>query len=596
VAHIVERARQSVRDRILALGQGASADAAARAGVVAALVTGDQNAIAQPDWGVFRITGVAHLMAISGLHITMIAWLAALATGLLWRRAARRQRWLHFNPCLRWPAPHAALVGGLVVALAYATFSGLGVPAQRTVLMLACVTLLRLAGLRWPWWLTWAWACALVLALDPWALTQAGFWLSFVAIGILFITDGRKPERGRKSLKAHVIELLGTQSKVTVALAPLTLILFGQASVVGLLANLAAIPWVTLVVTPTALAGLVWPSLWQVAAWAVVPLMAFLRMLAAWPWAQISVAAAPLLWGVAAALGALLLVLRWPWSWRLAGVPLVLPLLLWQPPRPAPGEMDLLAADIGQGSAILLRTARHTLLYDAGPRYSEQGDAGERVLVPLLRALGERPDLLLLSHRDDDHTGGAASIVAAFPATPVLASIPPGRDPEGVAVQRRCVAGDRWVWDGVAFEVLHPSVAAAQLARSSNAMSCVLRVQARSTAVLFTGDLEAAQEKALLASGAEVRSDVLLVPHHGSKTSSSEPWIEAVAPRFALIQAGYRNRYGHPAESILARYAAARVVVVDTPHCGAIRWDSARPDRVGCERVDQVRYWTHRPR
>ncbi len=310
-AHPVERARQAVRDRILALAHDGDAGAAARAGVVAALVTGDQNAIDQPDWTVFRITGVAHLVAISGLHITMIAWLAALAVGVLWRRAAR-WRWLPFNPCLWWPAPRAALVGGLVTAIGYATFSGLGVPAQRTVLMLACVTLLRFTGLRWPWWLTWLWACALVLALDPWAFMQAGFWLSFVAIGILFISDGRAAESGRKSVTGYVRELLGTQAKVTVALAPLTLILFGQASVVGLLANLAAIPWVTLVVTPLALAGLVWPFLWQVALWAVLPLMAVLRTLASWPWAQVSVAAAPLVFGAAAALGALLLVLRWP--------------------------------------------------------------------------------------------------------------------------------------------------------------------------------------------------------------------------------------------------------------------------------------------
>lgn len=531
-------------------------------------------------------------MAISGLHITMIAWLAALAVGALWRRAAR-WRWLLANPCLWWPAPRAALVGGLVTAIGYATFSGLGVPAQRTVLMLACVTLLRITGLRWPWWLTWLWACALVLALDPWAFMQTGFWLSFVAIGILFITDGRAAGSERKGVKGYVHELLGTQGKVTVALAPLTLILFGQASIVGLLANLVAIPWVTLVVTPLALAGLAWPFLWQVAIWAVVPLMAVLRTLASWPWAQVSVAAAPLLFGAAAVLGALLLVLRWPWSLRVAGLPLLLPLLLWQPPRPAAGEMDVLAADIGQGSAVLVRTARHTLLYDTGPRYSEQSDAGERVLVPLLRSLGETPDLLLLSHRDDDHTGGAASVLAAYPQTDVMASITPGSDPAGVAVRRRCIAGDRWVWDGVAFEVLHPSAAAAASARSTNAMSCVVRVQARSVAALLMGDLEAAQEKALVASGAELQSDVLLVPHHGSKTSSSEALIAAVAPRVALIQAGYRNRFGHPAQPVLARYVAADIALFDSPHCGAMHWASVDPGRVVCERSQNARYWHH---
>ena len=596
VAHPVERARQAVRDRILTTAPLVD-DASARrlAGIVAALVTGDQAVIERADWDVLRATGVAHLMSISGLHITMFAWLAAGVVGALWRRAARWGWPPRFNPCLRVPAPWAALAGGVLLAAAYAVFSGWGVPAQRTVVMLASVALLRLAGLRWPWWMSWLWACAAVLALDPWALLQAGFWLSFVAVGVLFATDSGAYDVMPKAAIGRFHRLLREQAVVTLALTPLSLMLFGQASVVGLLANLVAIPWVTLVVTPLALAGVLWAPLWSAAAAALQPLAALLQWLAAWPWAQVSMAAAPWPLGAAAVAGGVLLALRWPWPLRLAGVPLVLPLLLWQPARPAPGEFDLLAADVGQGSAVLVRTAGRTLLYDAGPRYSLESDAGHRVLVPLLRALGERVDLLVLSHRDSDHTGGARAVRAMQPGAALLSSIEAGQEPPGVGPAARCRAGQRWQWDGVAFEVLHPGESDADAARSPNALSCVLRVGTARASVLLAGDIEAAQERALAAARANLRSDVLLVPHHGSRTSSSAPFLDAVRPRLALIQAGYRNRFGHPAPDVLARLHARGVRVADSPRCGAMHWSSARPDSVRCEREVAARYWRHAP-
>ena len=595
VGHRVERARQAVRDRILARA-ASPGDAAAhgRLAIVAALVTGDQGVIKHRDWDLFRVTGVAHLMSISGLHITMFAWLAAGAVGWLWRRAARWRGWGRANPCLWLPAPSAAWIGGVALAAAYALFSGWGVPAQRTVLMLAGMTALRVAGLRWPWWLAWLWAGAAVLALDPWALLQAGFWLSFVAVGILFATDSRAAGAGHKGANGHFVQLLREQGVVTLALTPLSLLLFGQASVVGLAANLVAIPWVTLVVTPLALLGVAWPALWQAAALALQPLVALLQWLAAWPWAQWSVPALPLALGVAAVAGGALLAMRWPLALRLAGAPLLLPLLLWQPARPAPGQFELLAADVGQGSAVLVRTARHSLLYDAGPRYSEDSDAGQRVLAPLLRALGERLDTLVLSHRDTDHTGGAAAVLAQQPRAELITSIEPGRLLEGLPAGTPCRTGQGWQWDGVRFDVLHPDAAQAAAARRSNAMSCVIRVSTPQTSALLTGDIEAAQEQALLAAGTPLRSTVLLVPHHGSRTSSSAVFIDAVQPRLALIQAGYRNRFHHPAPPVLARYAERGVPVRASPACGAMRWSSARPDELACQRDSAARYWHHR--
>mgnify|MGYP002137770953 FL=1 len=501
--------------------------------------------------------------------------------------------------CLAVPAPTAALVCGVVLAGGYALFSGWGVPAQRTVTMLAVVAALQLSGRRWPWPQVWLLACAAVVLTDPWALWQAGFWLSFVAVGVLFATDSVAAGAYPKSARGHFYALLREQWVVTLALTPLSLLLFGQVSLVGFAANLLAIPWVTLVVTPLALAGVVWAPLWSLAAWALQPLAAGLQWLASWPWAVVFLPAAPLWAGVLALLGGGLLAMRLPWQLRLWSVPLLVPLLCWQAPRPAPGQFELLAPDIGQGNAVLVRTATRTLLYDAGPRFSRESDAGHRVLVPLLRALGERVDVLMLSHRDADHTGGAAAVLAQQPGAALTGSIEAEHALQGLRPATPCLAGQRWVWDGVAFEVLHPTGAEPDHPARPNTASCVLRVASAEggphaqAVALLVGDIEAAQEQALLARSAPVKADVLLVPHHGSKTSSSPAFLDAVQPRTALVQAGYRNRFGHPAPEVLQRYAQRQVPVVESARCGAATWSSARPDVVECERDKGRRYWQH---
>ena len=589
--HPVEQARQTVRDAIFDTLAPDITDAlrVRLAGVVAALVTGDQRAIDRADWDVFRATGVAHLMSISGLHITLFAWLAAAVVQALWRRSQRL--------CLALPAPSAALIGGVLLAALYALFSGWGVPAQRTVLMLATVSLLRLGGRRWPWPQVWLLACAVVVVPDPWALQQPGFWLSFVAVAVLFATDTVAVGARRTSVRGRFLSLLREQWVVTLALTPLGLLLFGQVSLVGLLANVLAIPWVTLVVTPLAFAGVVWAPLWQAAAWGVQGLAWVLQWLAAWPWAQVWVPAAPLWAGMAGVAGGVLLALRLPWQVRALGLPLLLPVLLWQDARPVPGRFELLAADVGQGNAVLVRTATHTLLYDAGPRYSRVSDAGARVLVPLLRALGERVDVLMLSHRDSDHTGGAFAVLAQQPQARLTGSIAGDPTLQALGPAAPCLAGQRWQWDGVDFELLHPlpdTMGKGPQGQRSNALSCVLRVvDAHGAAALLAGDIEAAQEQALVARGAALQADVLLVPHHGSKTSSSAPFLDAVQPRTALVQAAYRSRFGHPAPEVLQRLRERGIAVVESPRCGAATWASAQPDRVGCERQDRMRYWQH---
>jgi competence protein ComEC len=284
-----------------------------------------------------------------------------------------------------------------------------------------------------------------------------------------------------------------------------------------------------------------------------------LTVLATLPGAVWTAAAAPWWVQMAALVGAVLLVMPLPWSLRALALPLALPLFAPAVQRPAEGAMQVVVADVGQGSAILVRTRGHALLHDAGAQFSRDSDAGTRVLVPLLRALGvQRLDLLMLSHRDNDHVGGAAAVLAALPVAALSSSLEPSHPLRAATLpQQRCEAGQAWQWDGVQFRVLHPMAADYALEQARpNALSCTLAVtDAQGRRLLVTGDIEAAQEMRLVRDErAALASEVLLVPHHGSRTSSTPAFVDAVAPRVALVQAGYRNRFGHPVPEVLQRY------------------------------------------
>jgi competence protein ComEC len=600
VAHPVQRLRQRLRDAI-----HARVDDNATAGVLAALAVGDQAAIERAEWDLYRSTGVAHLMSISGLHVTMFAWMAGAAIAAVWRR--------HPRLLLACPAPLAARWGGLAMALAYAVLAGWGVPAQRTVGMIALVALLRSVGLRWPLHAVLLAVAVAVTAADPWALLQPGFWLSFVAVALLVAAEPVTPSRpearaagsawrdAAQHLRAGFGTSLRTQAVATAGLAPLTLVFFQQISVVGFIANLLAIPLVTLAIVPLALAGVIAAPLWDLAALLLQALQSVLQWLAGWPGAVWNAAAAPP-WAMAAGLlGGAVLLLPWPWRLRLLGLPLLLPLLAPAVQRPPEGRFELLVADVGQGTAALLRTRHHLLVYDTGPPYSPEADAGERVLLPLLRARGEsRIDLLVLSHRDADHIGGAASLLRALPVEAMASSLADAHPLRAGGVpHRRCGAGQRWTWDGVEFEFLHPPPELHAQAVKPNALSCVLRVRAAAGAdgkpgrsLLLTGDIESTQEAALVRShGAALRSDLLLVPHHGSRTSSTPAFIDAVAPTTALVQAAYRSRFGHPVPEVVARYTVRGIAVVRSDRCGAWTLPALGPPR--CERESARRYWHH---
>jgi len=562
------------------------------AGIVRALVVGEQAAIERDDWVIFRTTGVAHLMSISGLHVTMFAALAMGFLRLTWCRWA----WVWPQAVLAWPTPTVAAWGGVALATAYAVLAGWGVPAQRTVLMLAVVVALRWGARRWPWPVVWAWAMWAVVCWDPWSLLQAGFWLSFVAVAILMGSTQRSVSGFDTASWWHRVvrwwwQLLREQGLITLALVPMTVVWFGQVSWVSFAANLLTIPWVTLVVTPLAMLGVLWSPWWDLAGAAISVMVWWLEALAQWPWAASTWPIPPVPVGVLAVIGGAVAVMPWPAVVRGVGLLAMAPALCFTPARPAPGEFEVVALDVGQGSAVVVRTAQHTLLYDTGPRWGPDADAGQSVVLPYSWAMGDHLDAVIVSHADSDHSGGAHSVAHAFAQARWLSSY----DPD---VQRRCVAGQHWEWDGVRFEVVHPLPQDygpdGQGRLSSNAMSCVLLVGHERRRVWLGGDIDADRETRWALANPDVRVDVILAPHHGSASSSSPVLLNTLQPRWVLVQAGYRNRFAHPAAVVTARYAERGIDWVVSPQCGAATWRSVHPERVECHRWHHLRYWHRR--
>jgi competence protein ComEC len=575
----LERLRQVIRERF----QRVLGDAP-YGGILVALAIGDQRAIDPAYWRIFAHTGVTHLLSVSGLHVTMVAGLAAWLAGVGWRRIPRL--------ALRLPAQKVMAAVGLLAAFIYTMIAGFEVPAQRTLYMLAVVAAALWSGRNFAASRVLALALAIVLLIDPWAVLAAGFWLSFGAVGLLFYVGA-----GRLGEDHWLVAWGRAQWAITLGMVPALLTLFQQFSLVSPLANAVAIPLVSLVVTPLALLGalpLADPLL-LFGHWLVDGLMRFLIWLAESGWAVWQQQAPPAWTVVLGTLGVAWLMLPRGFPTRWLGAAALLPLVLVPAPRPDFGEALVRILDVGQGLAVHVQTAQHDMLYDAGPAYSADADAGDRVIVPYLRAVGvTRLDLMMVSHQDKDHEGGAGAVLAVVPAA-VLSSSLPEAHPLHLAVSssHRCLDGQRWQWDGVDFEVLHPAPGDYERPGKSNDVSCVLKISTPTSAVLLTGDIEAKTEAALVARrGQDVRADVLVPAHHGSRSSSSPGFIGGVSPRLTLVSAGYRNRFGHPAPEVVERYAQAAVGMRRTDRDGAltVRLGSGQPV-VEAERPARARYW-----
>ncbi|MGL6070212.1 DNA internalization-related competence protein ComEC/Rec2, partial [Craterilacuibacter sp.] len=533
---------------------------------------GAQGALPRDVWRELSATGTTHLVSVSGVHVTMVALLA----GILMRGLLRLLPRLSRSPQMM------CVLVGVGAAWAYALLAGFSVPTQRTVLALAFAGLMLLLRRGFTPFQVWWSALALVLLIDPFAVLAPGLWLSFGLVAALVITGMAR----RHPLKGWRRVIDGQWAVLVVSPLPL-LWFFGQLPLISPLANLFAIPWVSLLVTPLALAGLFDPSglLLQLAGLAAQGFFAVLGYLARFP--SLALPAAPWPLTLLALAGSFCLLLPLAWAQRLLGTLMMVPLFCYQPPLPAAGSFRAQLIDVGQGLSLLLQTRHHALLFDTGA-----GEAG-RILLPQLQGLGvQRLDVLLLSHHDADHMGAAPSLLAVLPVSRILSGQVSKMQGDGIAAAP-CVAGQSWVWDGVRFDMLAPGPQEATA--DDNAASCVLRVATQQQALLVTGDLPQQQEQRLVERyGTALRSSVLVLGHHGSRTSSSALFLDAVSPYWALSSNGYRNRYRHPHPEVLARVASHGARVLRTDQAGALRIEVSDTVTIRAWRKEAPRYWRFR--
>lgn len=555
------------------------------AGVVLALMTGDRALVPDDVWERYAATGVIHLMAISGMHITLIAVAAA------WLSLRLLQRVPGLG--LRVPLHKPALLAGLSVAFGYSLVAGFSVPTQRTLVMLVVIALASWGQRRLPALQVLGLAMIAVLLWWPLAVHAVGFWLSFGAVALLMLVG-----QSQAHLPAWQ-QAVRMQFLLSVLLLPPTVWFFERASWVSPFANLLAVPVVTFVAVPLGLVGLVcWPLapeianlFWQVAVHVMAWLDVLLVQFQSWPYASLD-------WSLPGRAGFLWIVLATvclfqPWHARLRLLaPLfVLPVVLVTQP-PFPGSLRVTVMDVGQGLSVLLETGHYRLLYDTGAAFGRQ-DAGRNVILPALRQEGiRRLDRLVLSHDDLDHTGGAASVLSRMPVGDVLGVWPVHLEPVSGVRHSPCQAGQEWQVEGWTFSVLAPG-GMPDAGLSDNDRSCVLRVSKGRAALLLPGDMEAPGERALLAHQTRLQADVLLLGHHGAAAASTPEWLAAVSPRVAIASAGYHNHFGHPAPAVRRRLQAAGIPLLETARTGRIVIDLRATGEIAWQEYRQVagRYW-----
>ncbi len=621
-------------------------------GVLAALVVGERSGLDQSAWTVFRQTGTAHLMAISGLHIGLVAGLCFFLFRWVWSRCYRLLLWI--------PAQQVGAVGGLSSALFYAALAGFSVPTQRALIMVSVVMgalLLKRPTQPWPIYFL---AMLAVLLFDPFAPLNAGFWLSFGAVGLILYAlrdqfEDAKQNDSKEGIKEDANQelengvsqiaklwrlqqlrkkwdarqkpkfvrgffaLVKMQWVLSLGMLPMMFYLFRDASIVGIVANLIAVPWVSLVVVPvTLLAALLHlfavdvVAMWllQAAAWAVELLWPLLVWFSGLKFSHLPIHQIPLWIAMISTIGALLLLtpkkllklgkLRW-----LGGVLLLFPLLGYAPDRPLENQAWVTVLDVGQGLAVVVETQDRVLLYDTGPAFSKTFDAGSAVIVPFLQSRGwKQIDLLMVGHGDSDHSGGLKSVVEKFPVQAAFSSEPEILAEVGLAQSKigMCGVGQNWQWGNMELEVLHPQkVDQADQSDESlngNNRSCVLKVTANGESVLISGDIEHEAEMQLLQRFSQtpdiLQADYLIAPHHGSNTSSTEKLLEAVTPKWAIFSVGYRNRFGFPRENVVNRYQKRDIQRLKTSGSGAVQirlGEKHREKMPSAWREESRRFW-----
>lgn len=571
---------------------GVLSSAGQHSGVIPALVLGIRDGISPELWDRFLATGTNHLVAISGLHVGLVAGMVYALGYWGWSRWSWGRH--------RLPSPQAAAVMALLSALLYAALAGFSLPTQRALIMITVA--LAAVIIRRPLRPFHQLGVALILVLlwDPWAPLSAGFWLSFGAVGwLLFGLGGRYTKRRgqRQTLRRYTYGLLQVQWVLLWGLLPLMALWFGRVSLVAPLANLIAVPLVGVVVVPLALLGSLLLPLFEPLSrllllvadglmdW-VIDVLAVLETLLA-PYEMVVVDGWLL---IPALLGSVWLLMPPAWPARWIGVVGMGP-LLWLAPTPIePGQAQVTLLDVGQGLAVVVETRSHTLVFDTGPRFRSGFNTGEAVLLPFLRQRGVQwIDRLIISHADLDHIGGAESLAQRMPIRALSASLP-----LSIAdlTWQPCRAGEGWQWDGVNFLMLHPDVRDASA--SENDLSCVLQIDAGGERLLLPGDIESPTESQMVARyGNGLAANYLVAPHHGSKSSSSLVWIERVAPAWVLVPAGYRNRYRFPHPQVVGQINQQGAAMLISYQSGAIgvRLGSGRLLAPSQYRLESRRYW-----
>lgn len=526
-------------------------------GLIQGLTAGVRDNITSQQWQVLRLSGTSHLLAISGLHIGLAAAVGFFCFKWLWARRS--------NNLLLLPSKEAGAIGGFVTALLYAAMAGFSIPSQRALIMVTMFMITLL--MRKPAAINSILALSLliILILDPSAILSVGLWLSFSAVGIiLFISQNRLPAPRWQWAKIHTLIAFG--------LTPLLLLFFMQTSLIAPLANFIAVPAISFFVVPLLLLAsvLIWliepigSALFHIADWLLGLLWPIMQFLADLPFSHWSSPTLPTFYWLSVLLGTFLLLLphRFPAKWL--GLIGLMPLFLYQPERPAEDEFWFTLLDVGQGLAAVVQTKNHSLVFDTGPKFSDSFNTGTAIVMPFLQQQGiNQLDTLIISHGDNDHIGGAIPLIGQIKTYSVISSVA-----DLLPAAKHCFAGQSWQWDGVTFTLLHPRP---DDIASENNLSCVLKVSTANKSVLLTGDIESKTEKLLVQRyGSKLASTLLVAPHHGSATSSSQIFLDAVDPDIVLFPVGYRNRYGFPKAKIMERYHSKNIRTFDTAQSGAI--------------------------
>jgi len=559
----IQQLRQRFRESIMKLVESHGLQ---RQGLLRALSIGERQGLSSQDWALFSATGTTHLMVISGMHLGIVCGCLLLCLSRLLACIPRL--------CLLMPAQALAACLCIPAVTLYAQIAGFGLPVQRAFVMcsvfLLGMALCRQHSAQDSYYL----ALLLVLLNNPLAGFNSGFWLSFAAVAILLFCMHQR--RARPALST----LFLTQVVIAVALLPFMLLFFQQSSVLAPLVNIPAIPFISLLVVPLCLLSVLLSTFSEPATTTLLILAdrlldVFMLMLqqiqSNWPRTLLHLPAVPW-WQWTFLVCVTLLALRQfrKGHYGMSIVTLLLSLAGFLPLKSEipEGHIRLDILDVGQGLAVLVQTRTHTLLYDTGPLYSPDFDAGSGIILPFMRSQNiSKLDRVIVSHGDLDHRGGLEMIQQAFPLAKYLTSKPESLNLSSLV--RPCRAGTQWQWDGVDFQILHPD----GRFYSDNNSSCVLLLSNGHFSVLLPGDIENQVERLLVSQQTHLQADILVAAHHGSRTSSGPAFVRAVSPQYVIFSSGYLNAFNHPHPQVVKLYTNSGTIGLNTTETGTLHWD-----------------------